>query len=127
MASARSVARCASAGRCSVGGPGVEDAMFRTVLVMAIVSLAALLAALGSAAQAGPAAAPCEGVPWPAVDGLGRDLPLSNEVGLPRRDRFVGIFYFLWHDQVGGQKPGGGPYDVSQILAQDPNALEHPG
>ena len=36
------------------------------------------------------------GVPWPAVDDLNRVLPEPDEVGPPKADRFVGIFYFLW-------------------------------
>jgi hypothetical protein len=64
------------------------------------------------------------GVPWPATDGLGRELPLAAEVGPPRGGRFVGMFYFLWHV---GYCPRSellqGPYDVSKILARDPEAL----
>lgn len=60
------------------------------------------------------------GVPWPATDALGRSLPLSSEVGPPRTNRFVGIFYFLWLDQHRG------PFDVSKILAADPDALAKP-
>ncbi len=45
------------------------------------------------------------------------------EVGLPRADRTVGIFYFLWH----GAHIQGGPYDVTRILAQDPDAMRKPG
>ncbi len=29
------------------------------------------------------------GVPWPATDTLGRELPLTAEVGLPKTDLFV--------------------------------------
>ena len=53
---------------------------------------AALTILLHSAA----AQTPNPGTPWPAVDELGRALPLAKEVGLPKPDRFVGIFYFLW-------------------------------
>ena len=60
------------------------------------------------------------GTPWPAIDALGRPLPLSSEVGLPRGDRFVGIFYFLWL----GEQYRYGPLDVSKIVAEDPNALQ---
>jgi len=62
--------------------------------------------------------------PWPATDALGRQLPLSDEVGPPRRDRFVGIFYFLWHNDR--QPKGDGPRDISKILAEDPQALKYP-
>jgi hypothetical protein len=76
----------------------------------------------------GQTAAPsAQGVPWPAVDGLGRALPAPAEVGPPRKDRFVGIFYFLWHTPRGNGDPNGrGPRDISRIFAEDPQALEHP-
>ncbi len=64
------------------------------------------------------------GTPWPAVDALGRVLPGAEEVGTPRPDRFVGIFYFLWlgqHDQTDG-----GPYVVTDILRRYPDALKNP-
>ena len=42
-------------------------------------------------------------------------------------DRWVGIFYFLWHNQPGGKSPNwNGPYDVARILASDPAALAKP-
>ncbi len=59
-------------------------------------------------------------VPWPAIDSLGRELPLSQEVGTVKADRCVGIFYFLW---LGDRFPYG-PYDVTKILADDPSALQ---
>jgi len=68
---------------------------------------------------------PC--TPWPATDALGRKLPMPAEVGAPRPDRFVGIFYFLTHSGDFSRSPGGyGPYDVAKILAQDPGAAKKP-
>ncbi len=68
------------------------------------------------------------GTPWPATDGLGRRLPAPDDVGPPRQDRFVGIFYFLWLNEVQNRSPHWeGPYDVSRILAKDPDAAKKPG
>jgi hypothetical protein len=66
-------------------------------------------------------------VPLAATDGLGRTLPMPGEVPKPREGKFVGMFYFLWHDNRGGARPEkDGPYDVSKILAVDPDAVHHP-
>ena len=62
------------------------------------------------------------GVPWPATDALGRELPLTAEVGLPKKDRFVGIFYLPWT----GDEYSYGPYDVSKILAEQPDMRTQP-
>jgi len=67
---------------------------------------------------------PNPGVPWPAVDDLGRILPGPAEVGQPKSDRFVGMFYFLWLGQYGRSELG--PFDVSMIMAEFPNALQTP-
>lgn len=73
------------------------------------------------------ASEPEPGVSWPATDALGRTLPLIEEAGPLRKDRFVGIFYFLTHDEPIGIAPGtDGPYDISKIIARDPQALLHP-
>lgn len=67
------------------------------------------------------------GTPWPASDAMGRTLPLAAKVGPVRSDRFVGIFYFLWHNERGGKSPNwDGPYDIARILAQDPDAITKP-
>ncbi len=34
---------------------------------------------------------------WSATDGLGRNLSLYDTVGAKREDRFVGMFYWIWH------------------------------
>ena len=62
------------------------------------------------------------GVPWPATDALGRELPLTAEVGPPKKDRFVGIFYLPWT----GDEFSYGPYDVSKILAEQPDMRTTP-
>ncbi len=65
--------------------------------------------------------------PLPATDGLGRTLPMPGEVTAARPGRFVGMFYFLWHDKRQGKRPeGDGPYDIAKILALDPDAVHHP-
>src|SRR5579871_2134708 len=58
---------------------------------------------------------------WAATDGLGRVLPSYEQVGPPRKDRYVGMFYFLWL----GQHVNGGPYDISKIIAQSPTAMQN--
>ena len=35
---------------------------------------------------------------WVATDGLGRSLPTFEEVGPPRKNKMVGIFYYIWHE-----------------------------
>jgi hypothetical protein len=57
---------------------------------------------------------------WTATDALGRTLPGYEQAGPPRKDRTVGIFYFLWN----GAHINGGPYDITKILQQDPNAMQ---
>ena len=62
---------------------------------------------------------------WEAVDLLGRPVSTHAETGAPREDRTIGVFYFLWM----GSHVNGGPWDVSKILAEHPEALqdkEHP-
>jgi hypothetical protein len=59
---------------------------------------------------------------WAATDALGRKLPDYAQVGPPRKDKFVGIFYFLWL----GQHAQDAPYDITKILKADPNAMQEP-
>ncbi len=62
-----------------------------------------------------------------ATDHLGRTLTPAAETGPPRPEKQVGIFYFLW---LGAHAQGGngwvGPYDVTKILAADPEAMQKP-
>ena len=50
---------------------------------------------------------------WVATDALGRKLPGYKECGPPRKDQFVGMFYFIW-------LYGPGPYDNAKIIHQNP-------
>ena len=62
------------------------------------------------------AASDCPGVPWPATDGLGRALPLSEKVGPPKPNRVVGIFYFAWLEG------NAAVYDLTKLVAENPAA-----
>ncbi len=74
---------------------------------------------------------------WVATDALGRTTPTADEVGAPKDDKFVGIFYFTWQgphgydagapmqpDQGVVPKPPGdykSPYDITKLLAENPD------
>ena len=49
---------------------------------------------------------------WVATDGLNRKLPGYLECGAPRKDKWVGIFYWTWHT------PRPGPFDNTKLIAQ---------
>ena len=56
--------------------------------------------------------------PLMAVDALGRPTPdTSTGAPMPRDNRLVGMFYFLWLGEHGRHKP----YDISKLTAADPN------
>jgi len=61
--------------------------------------------------------------PWPSTDHLGRSLPLHEETGPVKNDRFVGIFYFIW---LGGHSTSG-PHDLTEILKQPDPKFAAPG
>jgi len=50
---------------------------------------------------------------WSVTDELGRKLPDYEEVGPIRENRYVGIFYFINHNDI---DMGDGPNDVSKML-----------
>ena len=54
---------------------------------------------------------------WVATDALGRDLAGGQEAGPPKGERYVGMFYFMTHLNPDGK----GPFDVTKILAADPD------
>ncbi|MBN8854859.1 MAG: glycoside hydrolase family 127 protein [Sphingobacteriales bacterium] len=56
-----------------------------------------------------------------ATDALGRKLPGYKEVGEPRNNKFVGLFYWTWHTRPGRENP---PFNVTEYLARDPKAID---
>ena len=59
---------------------------------------------------------------WVATDALGRTLPGYNEVGPPRNNKTVGIFYWTWHQH---QLEKGHPvYNNTEIIAANPDEPE---
>ena len=59
---------------------------------------------------------------WPATDALGRTLPLHQEAGGRRADRFVGIFYFNWQASFTGPPFNHTRvFDNTKLIAANPN------
>jgi len=74
---------------------------------------------------------------WVATDGLGRTLSNYETCGPVRKNKYVGIFYLIWHgvhryDEVRNPSDDGqgvlpktkkeykGPYDITEILKHEP-------
>ena len=90
--------------------------------ILFLVSLCAGLSCFGQNPTNTPAALPIRNLQvdtWVATDALGRKLPGYDECGPVKKDRFVGIFYFMTHTDPGGK----GPFDVTKILKANP---DHP-
>ncbi|MFK7910921.1 MAG: hypothetical protein AB8F34_09980 [Akkermansiaceae bacterium] len=61
---------------------------------------------------------------WVATDTLGRTLPTNSEAGAPKKDRIVGLFYYIWHGSHGYDKhhdPSKAPGSPQGVLKPDPN------
>lgn len=132
-----------------------DPVRFHTICFYWLVKVLAALSCAARLFAANPAAPGWDTFSdtWAATDALGRSLPVRTElsprqaplsptggegrsegarekadrftetsISLPRTKRTVGIFYFLWLGQHGAQ----GPFDISKILARDPNALNDP-
>ncbi|GAA4281297.1 DUF5722 domain-containing protein [Gaetbulibacter aestuarii] len=54
---------------------------------------------------------------WVATDALGRSLPTYEECGPVKDNRYVGIFYFITHNNSNTS----GPFNVTQILRDNVN------
>ena len=54
---------------------------------------------------------------WVATDGLGRRLPTFADVGPPKANKTVLMFYYLWQDDHSGVVR-----DMAKVLAADPDA-----
>jgi len=59
---------------------------------------------------------------WTATDGLGRRLPNEAEVGAPRKDKFVAIFYWTWHQ--GDDDTTYQVKNITEIVRKYPEAMK---
>ena len=59
---------------------------------------------------------------WVGTDPLGRALPTFDEVGPPKPNKSVGIFYYIWQEHFSRDafKNGGGILDVMDFVKQNP-------
>jgi hypothetical protein len=89
------------------------------------------------AQQTAPAVSSVKADTWVATDSLGRKVVIDARGGHIRKDRFVGIFYFVWHGALGydrqlppradeGIQPKlpsdtVSPYDNTKLLAANPD------
>lgn len=59
---------------------------------------------------------------WVATDALGRSMPTGADVGAPKADKQVGIFYFLWQE-----RPNDPVNDLTKIFAANPDNPQYGG
>ncbi len=61
-----------------------------TALILSLILIAGLTPVFAGAEEIDPTL-------WAAVDGLGRTLSLNEQTGNKKEDKFVGMFYWIWH------------------------------
>jgi len=54
---------------------------------------------------------------WIATDALGRRVPDFAKTGPVKKDKWVGLFYYIWH---AGHAPTDTIYDITRILKKNP-------
>ncbi len=59
---------------------------------------------------------------WVATDALGRVLPTFKQTGASKHEKWVGLFYYIWH---GYHSPQDTIYDITKILAKNPVTPEY--
>ncbi|MDQ2720192.1 MAG: hypothetical protein M3Z26_10615 [Bacteroidota bacterium] len=57
---------------------------------------------------------------WTATDALGRKLPSYEQTGPPKPNRYVGLFYWLWHEKLRSSTNNPDSFNVTKILKKDP-------
>ncbi len=55
---------------------------------------------------------------WSAIDGLGRTLPMNGETGDVRKNKYVAMFYWSWHNDNAGAEP----FNVTEFMEKYPEA-----
>jgi hypothetical protein len=59
---------------------------------------------------------------WTATDGLGRRLPGEAEVGAPKKEKFIAIFYWTWHQ--GNDDTTYLVKNITEIVRKYPEAMK---
>lgn len=57
-----------------------------------------------------------------ATDALNRTLPVPEECSLPKQNHYVGLFYWLWHDEL--RNSISDDIDVTKILSKNPTKTD---
>jgi hypothetical protein len=63
---------------------------------------------------------------WAAVDALGRELPCEGQVQAARTNRFVGVFYYIWHGAHGYDRHGGPRGEAQDVQVPGPKDTKSP-
>ncbi len=64
---------------------------------------------------------------WTVLDALGREMPSPSETGAVKEDKFVAIFYHIWHSSFMAASVASdrqAPRNVTQIIRENENALQ---
>ncbi|MBN2295548.1 MAG: hypothetical protein JXM70_24170 [Pirellulales bacterium] len=61
---------------------------------------------------------------WAATDALGRKLPASREVGTPKEDKIVAMFYWTWHVDFNAARE---PVNVNSVVEEFPESINDYG
>jgi len=88
----------------------------------ALILLTFILAGLGVYSQNSPGF-PVTNSTWIATDALGRSLPDFRKTGQVKNEKWVGLFYYIWH----GYHPANADtiYDITKILKANPYSPEY--
>jgi len=103
----------------ATGYAAMAQVWFDAITNPGVGTVAALAASLAADSLGGTPDWDVSSDTWAATDALGRTLPGAEQTGAPRADRTVALFYFLWL----GRHGEAGPFDITEILKQDPLAL----
>ena len=57
---------------------------------------------------------------WSATDALGRTIPSFKETGSSKPNRYIGLFYWLWHGELRNSANNPDSFNVTKILQKDP-------
>ena len=97
------------------GGLNMENIMSKKLISKILVFI--FLFPVTLFAQPNSPQIPISADTWVATDALGRVIPGYKEVGPPRVDKYIGVFYFLWH----GTHSATDIYDITRLLQENPD------